>query len=80
MSGRDRQLPLGDRDEEPDPAPAPDETFSQRLERMARAQHPKLMAAADALAPTRWRPRGDGDARIDAILRGEDPDAPGVDG
>lgn len=64
MSGRDLQLPRGDRDEQPDPISGPPgETFTQRLERLARELEPGKMAAADRLAAKeaalRRRPRRD---------------------
>lgn len=59
----DRELPPGDRADQPDPPAPSDETFSQKLQRLARERHPVEMAKADALASKeaglRRKPRSD---------------------
>ena len=77
----DRELPRGDRAEEPDPpAPRAPETFSEKLRRLAHELHGMPL---DAPGPVKAWPRGglQGNARTDAILRGENPDErePGSD-
>ena len=55
----------------------PVETAFERVRRILREQGRPV---PDHTPAARRKQRGDGFARIDAILRGEDPDAPGVDG
>lgn len=56
MSDSQRQLPPSDRAERPDPLP--EEDALARVERLARRDHPKLMAEADKLAAKEAALRG----------------------
>lgn len=80
----DRELPAGDRAETPDSAEVfgPPESFSQKVRRLAHENEgTPLDAPGPARVPLAFRRGLQGNDRVDAIARGEDPDSrtPGSD-